>query len=96
MTLEKVSNSICENLSTLFIHDPSQLLSDQTSEQRIAEIVRNNSESLTSDLRERVWSEFFDVGPLEALLNNHSITEVMVTGASSIYFERAGKLEKHD
>ncbi len=96
MTLESVSTSICENLSTLFIHDPSQLLSDQTSEQRIAEIVRKSSENLSSDLRKRVWSEFFDVGPLEALLNDQSITEVMITGSTSIYFERSGKLAKHE
>lgn len=96
MTLESASNSVCENLSKLVIHDPSQLLTDETSEQRISEIVRKSSEGLSPEMKKRVWDEFFDVGPLEALLADHSITEVMITGADSIYFERGGKLEKHN
>src|SRR4029079_1979750 len=35
-------------------------------------------------------------GPLEALLNDEQITEVMVNGPSHIYIERAGKIERID
>jgi pilus assembly protein CpaF len=35
-------------------------------------------------------------GPLEPLLNDETITEVMVNGPSHIYIERAGKIERID
>lgn len=96
MNLETVSHSICKNLSTLIVHDPSQLLSEQSSEQKISEIVRVNCESLNENEKKRVWAEFFDVGPLEPLLVDQSITEVMVTGPDSLYIEKEGRLLKHE
>lgn len=36
----------------------------------------------------------FGMGPLEALLRDESVTEIMVNGARSVYCERGGKLEK--
>ncbi len=38
----------------------------------------------------------FGMGPIEGLIYDESVTEIMVNGARSVYFERAGKLERSD
>ncbi|MBI4771406.1 MAG: Flp pilus assembly complex ATPase component TadA, partial [Chloroflexi bacterium] len=43
-------------------------------------------------LLEQIMAEILGLGPLEALLNDDSLTEVMVNGARNIYVERKGKL----
>lgn len=45
-------------------------------------------------LFESIVAEILGYGPLEPLLRDESITEIMVNGAKQIYIERAGKLEK--
>jgi pilus assembly protein CpaF len=53
---------------------------------------------LTRDERRQLVREITDdilgYGPLEPLLRDDSVTEVMVNGADRIYIERAGKIEK--
>ena len=41
-----------------------------------------------------VHHELFGLGPLEPLLADHSISDILVNSYSSIYIERRGKLEK--
>lgn len=43
-----------------------------------------------------VISDIVGYGPLEPLLGDGSITEIMVNGASDVYIERRGKIEKTD
>lgn len=45
-------------------------------------------------LFEQIVAEILGYGPIEPLLADESITEIMVNGAKSIYVERHGKLEK--
>ncbi|MDY7040780.1 MAG: ATPase, T2SS/T4P/T4SS family, partial [Chloroflexota bacterium] len=45
-------------------------------------------------LFEQIVAEILGYGPIEPLLADESITEIMVNGAKSIYIERHGKLEK--
>ncbi len=47
-------------------------------------------------LIEEVASEITGLGPLEPLLADHTITEVMVNGPSHIYIERGGKILRVD
>jgi pilus assembly protein CpaF len=53
---------------------------------------------LTRDERRQLVREITDdilgYGPLEPLLRDDSVTEVMVNGADRIYIERSGKIEK--
>ena len=44
------------------------------------------------DLIERYLDDVFGFGPLEAMLEDETITEIMVNGSVSLYFEREGKL----
>jgi len=45
-------------------------------------------------LFESIVAEILGYGPIEPLLRDESVTEIMVNGARQIYVERAGKLEK--
>jgi pilus assembly protein CpaF len=45
-------------------------------------------------LFEQISAEILGFGPLQELLEDETITEVMVNGAKNIYIERAGKIER--
>ena len=45
-------------------------------------------------LFEQIAAEITGFGPLQTLLEDESITEIMVNGAKNIYVERAGKLQR--
>ncbi len=45
-------------------------------------------------LFEQIVAEILGLGPLEPLLADDSVTEIMVNGAKNIYVERGGKLER--
>lgn len=51
-------------------------------------------EKIKQDLIEALIDYMFGFGPIENLINDSSITEVMVNGTNSIYYERDGKLFK--
>lgn len=46
------------------------------------------------DLTEELIDVIFGMGPIEALVDDESVTEIMINGASEIFFERDGKLER--
>jgi pilus assembly protein CpaF len=52
----------------------------------------NLSESQTKHLYEMVMDELFGFGPLEPLLRDDAITEVMVNGPHLVYIEQRGKI----
>lgn len=47
-------------------------------------------------LIEEVLNETFGLGPMEALLRDPSISEIMINGPHNIFVERRGKIEKTD
>ncbi|NIN70225.1 MAG: CpaF family protein [Anaerolineae bacterium] len=47
-----------------------------------------------SVLLEQIVAEIMGLGPLEPLLQDETLTEIMVNGAESIYIEREGKITK--
>jgi pilus assembly protein CpaF len=47
-------------------------------------------------LIEEVLDETFGLGPLEMLLKDQTISDILINGPKSIYVERRGKLEKTD
>ncbi len=51
---------------------------------------RNERERLV----EEVLDETFGLGPLELLLKDHTISDIMINGPKHIYVERRGKIEK--
>jgi len=45
-------------------------------------------------LIEEVLDETFGLGPLEMLLKDHTISDILINGPKNVYVERRGKLEK--
>jgi pilus assembly protein CpaF len=52
----------------------------------------NLSEAVRATIARDVLNEFFGFGPIQPLLDDASITEVMVNGPNRVYMERKGKL----
>lgn len=44
----------------------------------------------------RVQDEFFSSGPLESLIQNEDITEIMICSRDEIWYEEKGAIRKHD
>ena len=61
-------------------------------------VIEENGYSVTRDERQRltreVVAEIEGLGPLEPLLADDTITEIMVNGPNQIYIERRGKIER--
>jgi pilus assembly protein CpaF len=51
---------------------------------------RNERERLVSE----VLDETFGLGPLEMLLKDHGISDILINGPKNVYVERRGKMEK--
>src|SRR6266568_6547334 len=64
----------------------------------IQELVANLKMPLSGPERERlsleVLDEVFGLGPLEPLLQDPTITDILVNGAKEVYVERGGQLEE--
>lgn len=84
--------------------DSVSRLDDRTRRQRVGEAVRlllereNSplSRSERSQLVQDITDEFFGLGPLEVLLADPTISDILVNGSSQVYIERRGILEKTD
>ena len=65
-----------------------------------ADAIKDNPFAIPLGDRERLVeeliSEILGLGPIEPLLKDPSVTEVMVNGPDSIYIERKGRLQKTD
>ncbi len=68
--------------------------------QVVDEIIRTGEFAVTHDERARLIDELVGevggLGPLDPLLQDDTITEIMVNGPRQIYIERAGKIERVD
>lgn len=69
-------------------------------ERRIRALVEREAALLDADAREalvaRVIERSFGLGPLEPLLRDPAVDEVMVNGVGPVWIERAGRLEGTD
>ncbi len=63
-------------------------------EQIIQEESKPLSRAEKNRLYEQIVAEILGFGPLEELLNDESVSEIMVNGARNVYVERNGKLHK--
>ncbi len=54
------------------------------------------SESARTQLFDEIIAGLGDLGPLQPLLDDNTVTEVMVNGPSAVFVERGGRLEKTD
>jgi pilus assembly protein CpaF len=72
----------------------------RTVEETFASVLEAEGITLTRDERMRLFeaisAEILGFGPIEPLLKDASVTEVMVNGPDQVYVERAGRLELTD
>ncbi len=54
------------------------------------------SESRKQELSQSLIDEVLGFGPIEELLEDPSVTEIMINGPSAVFFEREGRLMKFD
>lgn len=69
-----------------------------TTEKRIGEIYKSANLNLPADMRAHIFKdvldELFGFGPIQTLLDDPDVSEVMVNGPKSVYVEKKGKLTK--
>lgn len=60
--------------------------------QQIAQIISRHTEQVEADIRERIHHELTGWGPIHSLLQDETVTEILLNGPSSIWFEKEGCL----
>ena len=62
------------------------------------QVFLNTKINLAVTLRDQLFHEIIDdmfgFGPIQSLLDDDNVTEIMVNGAQKVYVERKGKLER--
>lgn len=76
-------------------YDNEDFLRTQNSE-KFRQILTDSLRDESEHVRNRILAEYFTYGPLETLLADTEITEILVNGPQSIWFEKEGRLEKSD
>lgn len=78
-----------------------QMSSEQMSlkiEELAADIIEEKADNIPFAEREKIISQIKDevmgFGPINPLINDETVTEIMVNGPGQVYVERRGKLEK--
>lgn len=71
---------------------------DEILKQRMDEAYVQTKVNLPADVRQQIFQEIMDeltgFGPIQVLLDDPEVTEVMVNGPKKVYVEKAGKLTK--
>jgi pilus assembly protein CpaF len=75
-----------------------QRINEDEAYQRIAQVYAKTSLHLPDTLQRQIFHDVYDeicgYGPIQILLNDPEITEIMVNGAKQVYIERNGKIFK--
>jgi len=69
-------------------------------QQRIVDIYAQTHLNLPEDVRKQIFEQVLDdllgYGPIQALLDDPEVTEIMVNGPKKVYVERGGQLSKSE
>jgi pilus assembly protein CpaF len=86
------------DLSVLSKSDPEELRREVRS--AAAELCRRSTDLLNLPERERlieeVMDETFGLGPLESLMRDPTISDIMINGPKTVYVERKGRLQRSE
>ena len=97
--LLKFKKYLAENISRSMEGEPLQL-GDRAEviRQRLQEIYSQTKVTLPDDIRKQVFMEILDemtgFGPIQPLLDDPDVSEVMVNGPKKVFIEKGGKLTK--
>lgn len=84
-----------ESITTLPPHERKQTIERLVKQMIDEEKVIIPSQEMEKIIRQ-IINESVGYGPLEALLQDDGITEIMVNGANEVYIERGGKMQETD
>jgi len=97
--LLKFKRYLVENVNRSLEGEPLQF-GDRTElmKQRLDEVYVQTKVNLPQDIRKQIFQEILDeligFGPIQSLLENPDVSEVMVNGPKKVYVEQGGKLIK--
>jgi pilus assembly protein CpaF len=97
--LLKFKKYLAENISRSIEGEPLQL-GDRAEmiKQRLQEIYSQTKVTLPEDIRKQIFNEILDemtgFGPIQPLLDDPDVSEVMVNGPKKVFIEKGGKLTK--
>lgn len=91
--IEKVNQ---EDLSLVDVKDDKEAELLKIMESLIEQKAPHVSRTDRGRLLKEIYNDVMGLGPLEVLLNDNEVTEIMVNGPHRIYVERKGKLELSD
>lgn len=87
---------LIQKISPALLSSGNQMLLRQTIEQLIDEKLSADKVPIGRQLRDKLMSdvvnEMIGFGPLEELLNDETVTEIMVNGPQTIYIEQKGRI----
>ncbi len=66
----------------------------ESKEQQFKKILQSQTKDLKPEIQRRILNELEKLGPLEDLISDENITEVLVNGPRLVFFEKNGKLQK--
>lgn len=96
----KVHRTLINRLDLSKLEGLDQAVAHSEVKKAITKILDDENAPLSGAEREKiqtdVLNELFGLGPLEPLLADASIADILVNGSRSVYIERRGKLEKVD
>jgi pilus assembly protein CpaF len=96
----KVHRTLINRLDLTKLEGLDQLVVQDQVKKAIQRILDEENAPLSGSEREKiqadVLNELFGLGPLEPLLADKTIADILVNGARSVFIERRGKLEKVD
>jgi pilus assembly protein CpaF len=93
--------SFCENFKNEqrenFKQQQSEWLAPAIVQETIEELASakiNQLDNVESDEKKRIWSELFGFGPLEKLIDDKEVTEILVNQFDQVLFEKNGHLQR--
>ncbi|OFZ13993.1 MAG: hypothetical protein A2Z20_10210 [Bdellovibrionales bacterium RBG_16_40_8] len=97
-TAHLIHTEIVERLRAENIIDITTLPSDRDREDmntQVRRLIDSHYFATDAQIKNRVEAEFFAAGPLAPLITDSEITEIIVNGSQTIWYEKAGLLYKH-
>jgi len=98
--LSELNEMISAELRLLPPADPLTIASREAmnsdGETSVRRLLERVCAKASPEIKTRIFDEYFGAGPLEPLFQDHLITEIIVNGGDSIWFERQGRLQRAD
>lgn len=90
----KAVDTIHQKIAQLPLLDVAQIPAHLSPSEhgRIEQILRETVRDYHPEIQRRIENEYFGCGPLEILLNDESVTEIIINGPASVTYEKDGRL----